>query len=118
MRLQMGLVRQSSKVSVACGVLIYDSKLLPLSDLTGKQESLDQWALTADFERAEILEPITFGNLRPSVDPQAKLIQVCNRYRPIPHAVEQVLPHALRKVIPTLDFRHSIAEYHTSHLVA
>ena len=101
----------------ACEALLECSELLPLGGLTAKQESLRQRTLAAELERTEILEPGALGNLRVGVNPQPKLIQVGDGNRSIPHAVDQVLPHTFREVIPALDFWHSIAKHHPAHLL-
>lgn len=84
----------------ACEALLECSELLPLGDVTAKH-----------------LEPVALRNLRVGVNPQPKLIQVGDGNRSIPHAVDQVLPHTFREVIPALDFWHSIAKHHPAHLL-
>lgn len=77
-----------------------------LRSLPSDQERFGVGSAAADLERAEILRPITVGNFRARLDPQAKLIEIRDADRAITHPLDQMLPYPFGQPVPAFELRH------------
>ena len=97
-----------SRLFATSGSITFNSKLpdpamVIAADVTAQQEGLGQCALTADLDESNSLNQSPSGTSglisthnRSGFEPEMEIAR-------FPHAVDQVLPHALRAVAPALD---------------
>ena len=59
--------------------------------LAGKKKCLRILALSAEFERAEIFEPGTFGDIRFCLQPDPETVEVVEAHVTVVHALDQMI---------------------------
>lgn len=90
----------------------------PHSRLSSEKKRLRIFALAAEFERAEILVPESFWQIRFRFHPETELVQVLQADVAVTHAFDKVVPKRSRESGPGLDLRHLLTEDKASHLIA
>ena len=82
-----------------------DSEGFTLRSLPSDQERFRVGSAAADFERAEILIPVTVGHFRARLDPEAKLIEIGDADRAITYPLDQMLPYPFEQAVPAFEVR-------------
>ena len=67
------------------------SELLASRRLTPQEKGLGKLSLSADLERAEILEPESLRRLGLRLSPQLELVEIVDRDLPVAESVEQMI---------------------------
>jgi hypothetical protein len=70
----------------------------------GKKKCLRILALSAEFERAEIFEPGTFGDIRSCLQPET--VEVVEAHVTVVHALDQMIANGCGDARPGLDLGH------------
>jgi hypothetical protein len=89
------------------GVFLRDElKLLTACHLVSEKKGLWIPPLAAQFERAKILAPWSFGNFWLRFHPKAQLIEVGESDMAVVHALDQMVSNRDGQREPSLDLRH------------
>ncbi len=91
-------------------------KLLSFRKLPGQEEGFWITAVTAKLERAEILVPLTFGDVWLRFHPMPQLVQIVEADVPVAHAFDQMITNSGGKPGPSLDLRHPLTRRYSALL--
>jgi hypothetical protein len=84
--------------------------LLTCCRLSRQKESLGILAVSAELEGAEILIPITMGNLRLRLNPLSQPVQVIQTDASIVHSLDEMLSDSTGHLRPVRDAGHLLTK--------
>jgi hypothetical protein len=83
-----------------------------------KKKCLGIFALAAEFERAEIFEPESLGDVRSCLQPNPELVEVIEADVAVVHALGQMVANGYGDARPGLNLGHLLTENQAAQLVA